>query len=422
MGTSGSSPERAVGVLFLHSATLPPLGADVWVHAQVMGSLDRSSHVVHAACATGRPGRPTPTYDLLRRIPGVRLKAVDLGPELSMQPSKWAKLKALIATLPTILSCVRLAVYVRRNGIELIHTSDRPRDAFAAVLLGRVTGAKSVVHAHVAYGEWMSPLLRWSLARADALIAVSRFVARSLVESGHRPSSTYVVLNAIDAGAWAPGVGRDGARRELGVDACPVVITVCRLFPGKGPAELIRALAIVREDQPGAKLVVVGQDVSPDGSYGRELSALACELGVGDSVIFTGRRGDVPRLMAAADVFAMPSLEEPFGLVYLEAMAMRLPVVALDSGGTPEVVEHGRIGLLSRPHDLDALAANMIELLSDAGLRARLGEHGRRDVEQRFSVDRQGRDVAEVYRLILSGRGGGSVQFEGVGHAVDIGG
>ena len=136
MGTSGSSPERAVGVLFLHSATLPPLGADVWVHAQIMRSLDRSSHVVHAACATGRPGRPTPTYDLLRRIPGVQLKAVDLGPELSMQPSKWAKLKALVATLPAILSCLRLAVYIRRNGIELIHTSDRPRDAFAAVLSG----------------------------------------------------------------------------------------------------------------------------------------------------------------------------------------------------------------------------------------------------------------------------------------------
>jgi glycosyltransferase involved in cell wall biosynthesis len=387
-----------------------------------MGSLDRSSHVVHAACATGTPGRPTPTYDLLRRIPGVRLRAIDLGPELSLQPSRWAKLKALVATLPAILSCVRLLVYIRRNGIELIHTSDRPRDAFAAVLLGRLTGARSVVHAHVAYGEWMSPLLKWSLARADALIAVSRFVARSLVESGHRPSTTYVVLNAIDAGAWQPGVGRDEARRELAVEACPVVITVCRLFPGKGPGDLIRALAIVRRDQPAAKLVIVGQDVSPGGSYVRELSMLADELGVGDSVIFTGRRGDVPRLMAGADVFAMPSLEEPFGLVYVEAMAMRLPVVALDSGGTPEVVEHRRTGLLSRPHDLDALAANMVELLSDADLRGRLGEHGRRDVEEQFSVDRQGRDVAEVYRLILSARARGSEQFEGAGHAVDIGG
>ena len=106
----------------------------------------------------------------------------------------------------------------------------------------------------------------------------------------------------------------------------------------------------------------------------RELAALADELGVDDSVVFTGRRSDVARLMAAADVFAMPSLEEPFGLVYLEAMAMRLPVVALDSGGTPEVVEHGRSGLLSAPGDIDALAANIVELLSDAGPA---GPHGR---------------------------------------------
>ena len=130
----------------------------------------------------------------------------------------------------------------------------------------------------------------------------------------------------------------------------PVVITVCRLLPGQGsrradPGAGHRARSCSRRRSSSSS----GTTSSPDGSYRRELSALAADLDLDDCVVFTGRRSDVARLMAAADVFAMPSLEEPFGLVYLEAMAMQLPVVALDSGGTPEVVEHGRSGLLCPP-------------------------------------------------------------------------
>jgi glycosyltransferase involved in cell wall biosynthesis len=417
MATSGTSPARAVRVLFLHTATLPPLGADTWVHAQIMRALDRSSHVVHAACTKGRAGRPTPTYELLRTIPDLHLKTVDLGPELSAQRSPWSKLRALVATLPAIVGLLRLAVYIRRNRIDVIHTSDRPRDAFAAVVLARMTGARCIVQAHVAYGDWMSRLLTWSLARANSLIAVSQFVKRSLVASGLPADRTYVVLNAIDGHKWQPGRGRDDARRELGIAAdSPVVITVCRLFPGKGPGELIQAMAIVRKEQPETTLLVVGHDPSPDGSYRRELVSLTEDLDLADCVVLTGRRSDVPRLMAAADVFAMPSLEEPFGLVYLEAMAMQLPVVALETGGTPEVVD-GLSGLLCPPGDRDALAANIVELLSDPDRRARMGEHGRRQVDEWFTIERQGRDIAEVYRSLLSGGSADNEHYKGAGHA-----
>jgi glycosyltransferase involved in cell wall biosynthesis len=316
------------------------------------------------------------------------------------------------------VSVARLAAYVRRSHIAVVHTSDRPRDAFVCVLLARLTGAKCIIHAHVAYGEWMSRILRWSLRRADAVIAVSRFVAGSLVSSGHVASRIYVVLNGISADDWQPGSGREEARRELGVSAtAPVIVTVCRLFPEKGPAELIRALALVRREEPDVRLVVVGEDMTPDGSYTRELASLASALGLDRHVIFTGRRNDVARLMAAADVFAMPSLEEPFGLVYLEAMAMRLPVVALDRGGTPEVVEHARSGLLSRPGDLEALAENLLMLLRDPVRRERMGEYGRREVEQRFTTERMARDVAEVYRSVLAEEIGGAGELEGAGHA-----
>ena len=403
MSTRRTPRSSKMGVLFVNTATLPPLGADTWVHVQIIRDLDRSSHVVHAACATGPDDSPTPTFQALRGLPDVHMVPVDLGPELSGQPSHVQKLRALWATLPAIASVARLARYVRRHEIEVIHTGDRPRDAFVCALLARLTRKKCIVHVHVAYGSWMSGLRRWSLKRADALIAVSEFVAQSLAASGHRPSTTHVVLNAIDLGRWEPGVGRDAARRELGLpEASPVLVTVCRLFAAKGPAELILALDIVRREEPEVRLLVVGQEHPPDGAYTKELEHLVSRLGLEDHVVFMGRRNDVPRLMAAADIFAMPSFEEPFGLVFVEAMAMERPVVALDNGGTPEVVEHGLSGLLSRPGDIDALAANLLTLVRDPDLRKQMGQYGRRQVEERFTTERMARDTAAVYRQVAS--------------------
>jgi glycosyltransferase involved in cell wall biosynthesis len=107
--------------------------------------------------------------------------------------------------------------------------------------------------------------------------------------------------------------------------------------------------------------------------------------------------------MAAADVFAMPSVGEPFGLVYLEAMAMGLPVVALRSGGVPEVVGHDVTGLLSEPGDELGLARNVAALLADPQRRARMGAAGRQRVVDGFTPRRMAADMAAVYRAVTGG-------------------
>ncbi|MET0577432.1 MAG: glycosyltransferase family 4 protein, partial [Ilumatobacteraceae bacterium] len=119
-------------------------------------------------------------------------------------------------------------------------------------------------------------------------------------------------------------------------------------------------------------------------------------------VRFLGRRGDVGAVMAAADIFAMPSHEEPFGLVFLEAMAMERPVVALADGGTLEVVDHDRNGLLSSWKDADQLVANLSTLIADPARRAAMGECGRHHVIERFTVQRMAADVAALYRRIAA--------------------
>jgi glycosyltransferase involved in cell wall biosynthesis len=105
--------------------------------------------------------------------------------------------------------------------------------------------------------------------------------------------------------------------------------------------------------------------------------------------------------MTAADVYAMPSFGEPFGLVFAEAMAASLPVVAVGNGGTPEVVQHGVTGLLSAPDDDEALAADLLRLLGDPALRDRMGATGRARVEAEFRLERQAADMAAVYDRLL---------------------
>lgn len=393
----------ATRVLFINTAKLPPLGAGPWLHAQVLRCIDRSTHELHLACAAGPGQDPSPMGLAVRAIPDVHVRLVDFGPERFGQAIRgtWRERQTVLReTARAVRSAVSLAWFVRRRRIDVIHTDERPRDAMVAVAVAKLTGARSIVHMHVDYGDWMSPLLKWALKRADAIMAVSDFVARTIIDSGHRADRTRVVLNAIEPTAWSPGVGRADIRRELGIsDGAPVLIIVCRLIQDKGVDVMLRVLPEVRRAHPDVRLLVVGQQQFA--GYLDELQALAGEMGVLDAVTFTGRREDVARLMAAADVFAMPSVREPFGLVYLEAMAMRLPVVGVTSGGVPEFVEQGVTGVLTGIDDVAALSREIVTLLDDPAKRRAMGEAGRRAVEESYSSERMARDCADVYRWLL---------------------
>jgi glycosyltransferase involved in cell wall biosynthesis len=397
-----SPGDERTRVLFLNTATLPPLGADTWIHVQIMRQLDRATHELFAACAFGPEEARTPTYAALREITDLTLVPADLGRESAARTGRLRAVHGLLDIGRAAGTIVRLARLIRRHDIRVIHTSDRPRDALAAVVLGRLTGATSLVHVHVGYNaDWMGRLLRWSLHHATGLIAISEYVAGTLTDAGIDPRRVHVVLNGIDPDEWHPDAGAADARASLdvGPDA-RLLLTICRLFPQKGPGDVITALARLRDRFPGLMLLIVGTDITPDGWFSAALRERVAELGLVDHVRFLGRRADIEGLMAAAEVFVMPSVEEPFGLVFCEAMAMERPVVALADGGTPEVVEHGRTGLLSPRGDLDSLTANLATLLADPSAGAAMGAAGRSDVLSRFTTARMAADVASVYQAV----------------------
>jgi glycosyltransferase involved in cell wall biosynthesis len=262
---------------------------------------------------------------------------------------------------------------------------------------------------HVAYGDWMSRATLWAMRRADAIIAISAFVRDSLLQAGFRRERIHVVPNALDLQRWQPdAVDRDALRRQLGfAPATPVVGIISRIFRWKGHAYLVDAFAQARADVPDAQLVIVGEDDpraawEPDGLFSDQLKRQAADLGVSDSVHFTGFRTDVAALMSAFDVFAHPSWEEPFGMVFLEAMAMRRPVVAWASAGALEVIVDGETGLLAERTNVEQLAAALVTLLRDPALRDRMGVAGRQRVERFFTAPQMAAGILDAYKATLS--------------------
>lgn len=392
---------QKIRVLFISSPLT--LGADNAVNFMVLKHLDRSRFELHAAGQVPPRGESAPAWDALNEIGGVRIRPTDFGPSF-FDSNRLQKIRGVAKAPLAAASLAGLALYVKRHRIQILHSTDRPRDAVTCAGLARLTGAKSVIHVHVKFDTWFSRGVKLALGKADALVGVSQFVCDSLVAGGYEPARTHPVLNSIEPARWNPELDPAPGRAALGVvPGIPVVISVARLFSWKGHAELVRAFALAVAAVPEARLVIVGADY-PEGSGTTDtLKKLAHDLGIADQISFMGHRRDVPALLAASDIFALPSFEEPFGLVFAEAMAMKKPVVALSNGGTPEVVEHGSCGLLSAPNDIRALADNLVTLLRDAEKRRQFGERGRARVLERFTPDRLASDVGAVYQSLVGG-------------------
>jgi len=383
-------------------------GADTAIHAQLMRHFDRNAIEPHVAC-TVYPG-PDPAMSALyhlREVPDLRLRPTYFGPTLHREKSRWGKVGQVRYGPATLASLLSLAAYVHQHRIQVIHCTEKPRDAFYGVLLARVTGARAVIQMHVGYGNWQSNVVKWALRQADAIVGVSQFVAQSICDAGYPKDRVFAVHNSLDLSSWDDEIDGCSTRRALGIPHDrPVLGIVSRLFKWKGHSELIRALALVRTEFPSALLVIVGEDdprANPGGgSYRVELETLVQQLGLESNVMFTGFRMDIPNLMAAFDVFVHPSWEEPFGMVFLEAMAMHKPVVALASGGAPEVIVQGETGFLAEQGSIPSLAEAILTLLRDPALRRRLGDRGRRRVEEDFSPARMCDAMARVYGTVLS--------------------
>jgi glycosyltransferase involved in cell wall biosynthesis len=225
---------------------------------------------------------------------------------------------------------------------------------------------------------------RWAARRASFAFAVSEHTARALSQmTGLARERIHLLPNTLEPSFETFG---DGAAAEPQA-AGPEILTVSRLWPQereKGVDHMLAAFARLAPRYPLARYRIVGK-----GGDKPRLAALAASLGLGDRVTFHEDLSDaeLAELYRRCAIFALPSGQEGFGIVFLEAMRFAKPCIGGDAGGTPEVVEHGRTGLLVPHGDVDALEAALERLLADPELRQELGRAGRRRLVERFSFE-----------------------------------
>jgi glycosyltransferase involved in cell wall biosynthesis len=239
--------------------------------------------------------------------------------------------------------------------------------------------------------------LLWRMV--DAGIGISDAIARFSIEIEGAPVEK---IHRIYYGLEAPKpLDRSSARAaiigELGLpDDTVLVGMVCRLIEQKGVSDGLRAFARASQQHSNAHLLIAGE-----GPLRTALESEASGLGIKNRVHFLGWRGDIPALMAALDIFLMPSLWEGFGLVLLEAMAQALPVIATRVSAIPEIVINDETGLLVPARDVEALAAALENLLTDKPLRQYMGLQGQDRLETEFSAARMVDETAALYFTLL---------------------
>ena len=302
---------------------------------------------------------------------------------------------------PRVLA--RLVRLLREYHVDVAHAYLFHPNALTPIA-ARMAGVRATVVSKRSLDRYPSLLPRLAVklgnAMADRVMinaeAIGRFVA---AEEGCSRAKMVLIANGVREDALQVSDGDGAAKRaELGLPPrVPVVGAVSRLAWKKGMRHLIDAMPRILESLPHARMVIAG-----DGDLRDELVAAAGSLGLRDRVLFLGSRRDTVELMAAFDVFVLPSVVEGMSNALLEAMAVGRPVVATDVGGNPEVLVDGETGLLVPPADPESLAAAVVKLLESPEMAVEMGAAGRRRVLERYRLDTMARRIEELYDDLLA--------------------
>ena len=354
--------------------TESPEPSGVGAHMVALAARLRDRYRLHIACPPGRGGDAVLARATALGLPALAVPDADARPDF-------------VRTL------------VRDQGIRLVHLhAGIAWEGHDSAQAAREADARVLRTEHLPY-LLTDPDQREGYVAAidhvDRVLCVSDGARQSFAAEGVPADKLCAVPNGIPDPGPAPA---DGVRAELGLgpdDA--LVLTVGRFTPQKAYDVWLDAVGPVLDAAPHARLVWVG-----DGPLWTEIRDEVERRGLGDRVRLVGRRGDVPRLMAAADLFVLPSRFEGLPLVVLEALAAGLPVVATRVVGSEEAVRDGETGRLVPPEDAASLADAVAGALADDDGRARWAGAARADFEARWTDARMADDTAAVYDDLLS--------------------
>ena len=316
------------------------------------------------------PGRG-PFLDALsaEKIPCSSLKSLD----------KWS-----------IASIFRL---MRREGVDLVYGNTTNRSSRNALIAAKLARVPFICHVR-AVADGRPRLHSFFLNFADRVIVVSQ----ACLESWHgriRGDKVRVVHNGIDADGQDTLVAQGLLRRELELSRKRLLLTnIGRLTCLKGQEYGVDVVAECVRRDIDAELLLVGEE--QDSDYVNHLHTMVREKGLGKRIHFAGYRKDALSLLSLTDIYLHTSLEEAHPRVVLEAMSMKVPVVAFATGGVAETVSDGETGYLAPARDVCTMTDRVVSLASTPGLRVRMGDKGKRRVEARFSAARTAEMVSNI--------------------------
>jgi L-malate glycosyltransferase len=294
----------------------------------------------------------------------------------------------------TIGQGAAFAAWCRRRHIALVQACDLYANIFALP-----AAAAGGVRHRIASRRELNPdksalqigLQRLAYSFAHRVVANSEAAAARLRREGVTARKILVIPNGIDLARFEPPL-RDREIRRL--------VTVAAFRPEKAHDVLIAAAAEALTAVPSLSLTLVG-----DGPTRPSVEGLVRRLGLGGRIRFLGHANDVAAVLRDHDAFVLPSRSEAFPNAVIEAMAMAMPVVATEAGGIPELVAHGRTGILVSPDRPDALARAIVDLVRRPGFAQAMGRRARADVVARFSLDRMVARFESLYLWRLTGTG-----------------
>ncbi len=304
-----------------------------------------------------------------------------------------------------------LAKYIQEHHIEIVHTHVLRPDVLGGVAgrLARCPIIISTKHNPSYTRHQPAWLLRnavyWPVMYLPThIVTVSEAIRQQAIKTLRiHPDRVSTIHNGIHVERFYRPDARLPLRASLGFGPEHLVMTFTgRLVGGKGLRVLLPAAQQVMAQHPHVRLLIVGS-----GPLEADLKQMAQDLGIAAQTVFTGFRTDIPQVLAASDIFVLPSGIEGLPLALLEAMAARKPAVAAISGGTPEVITDGETGLLVPPGDVGSLVVALDALVTNASWRQYLAERGQQHVRTHFSVDSMTNEHHTLYQSLTQQRGRG---------------
>lgn len=294
---------------------------------------------------------------------------------------------------------LQLKDIIKRNKIDIIHAQQRTAGYFS-LALNKHLDIPFVLTLHDIWHR--APLKKMHGKLFTNVIAVSEFIRRHFVGAfAARAEDVVTIHNGVDESRFNTDelLHQKGMsfRCEMGISSTNKVITLIgRVIKSKGHYDLIEAVEKISGRVQNFIVLIVG--AGPDEL---QLKQLVSQRDLDKIVVFGGYRSDIPAILAATDIVVLPSYREALGLSIIEAMFAKKPVIATKVGGIPELVSHGKTGILIEPGDVSGLANGMLELLSDGEKAVDFGERGYNKAKKDFSLTNMVTETEAFYKRII---------------------